>query len=428
MRPKRVNGCPNRWLPAWSVVLPLFLWCCVAWAESETGDWAQWRGAQRDGHTDELGELESWPDRLSRSWSIEVGVGQSSPVVSGNLVVLFDRNGDQERVSAFRLESGEEVWTRGDSVKFKPGMGGGHYGAGPKSTPVVSDGKVVTYGVKSLLTIRELETGKLIWRRDLHDEFEDPTLYWGNSMSPIVAQGQVVVQFGNHKAGGVLSYDLETGEERWRIEGYGNSYSSPILIGRDAEQHLALMTWLGPVGVSFEGEVLWEINEPMSFSRQNTATPVFRDGLLVFSSEKRPLRAERLRRAERGWTTSTEWARDDLPLDMASPVAFDDRICGVTTRQRGQLVCVDLATGKDLFRGPARVGDFAILLVSPVHLLVVTPEGRLQVLGREAEDHEVLHEIEIAESEIWAHPAVVRSGMVIKTYDRLEHLKFETAP
>ena len=372
--------------------------------------------------------MTAWPKVPTKVWSIEAGEGQSSPVVSGNTVVLFDRWNNQERISAFDLLTGETLWSRSDPVKFKPGMGGGHYGAGPKSTPVLSDGLVVTYGVKSLLTVRSLEGGKLKWRRDLHEEFDDPTLYWGNSMSPIVIQGQIVIQYGNSKTGGVLSYELETGEEQWRIEGYGNSYSSPILVGTDADQHLALMTWLGPVGVSLEGEVLWTIDEPMSFSRQNTATPVFLDGLLIFSSEKRPLRAERIEKAKGGWNTTTEWTREDLPLDMASPVAFDDRVCGVTTKQRGQLVCVDLRTGADVYRGPARAGDFAVLLVSPHDLLVFTPEGSLQVLDREGDDFEILHEIEVAQSEVWAHPAVLGSGFVVKSFDRLERLDFAASP
>ncbi len=386
-------------------------------------DWAQWRGPQRDGSAIQLRTGIDWSAAPEVVWSVAVGEGQSSPLVVGDKVLLFDRAAGEERVSAFSLESGLKLWSASDPVKFRPGMGGGHYGAGPKSTPVAQDGLVVTYGVRSLLTARHVGSGEIAWRHDLED-LGDATLYWGNSMSPIVFEGRVIVQYGNKGNGGVLAFDLRTGEQAWSIDGYGNSYASPVVVEAGGDTHVALMTYDGPVGVSADGEVLWQVKEPMSFSRQNTATPIVRERTLIFSSERRPFRTEKLEREGSGWRASALWARDDLSLDMASPVLFDGRVCGVVTAKRGQLVCLDAASGDEIFRGPAaqrRLCGAARQLQE--HLLAFFPD-EMVVLARDATAYEPLAEVEIASSETWATPAVLADGLVVKSFDRLERLSW----
>ncbi len=391
-------------------------------------DWAQWRGPERDGDGEAFGDVAAWPGEPEVIWDVAVGEGQASPLVVGDRVVLFDRVDGNERVWVGRLDTGETLWQREDPVRFKPGMGGGHHGAGPKATPLVSGEWLVTFGVTSLLTARRFDDGELVWRRDLAEEVRDPTLYWGNSMSPIVIDGRVVVQYGNRKNGGVRAYDLRTGELGWFVEGYGSSYSSPVLAGEGDDRHLVLMTYEGLVGLNGEGKVLWQSPLPMSFSRQNVATPVVSGHILVHTGDSRPLRADRLENSGSGWSLSRLWEREDLPHDLSSPIAFDNRLCGFTQRNKGQLFCVDLDSGSDLWRGPARSGEFAVLLVTPQFLLVAHAEGRLVVLDRAATSYSPVVEYELANSETWAHPAVLPGGLVVKSHDRLRRLSFVDVP
>ena len=316
------------------------------------------------------------------------------------------------------------MWAHSEPVRFKAGMGGGHYGAGPKATPLVVDGIVVTYGVTSVLIARRIDDGEQLWRRDLKEEAPDPTLYWGNSMSPIAIGGHVVVQYGNGKNGGIRSFDLKTGEDGWSLSGYGSSYSSPVFVGSPDSGHLALMTYEGPLGLDRDGGVLWERDFPMSFTRHHIPTPSWIEGMLVYTSDKRPLTAERLEESNGSWSLRTMWQREDLPHELSSPIVFDDRVCGFTARKKGQLFCVDLESGQDLWRGPAREGEFAVLLTTPKHLLVLYGEGRLIVLDRAASSYEPLAEYQVSSSETYAHPAAVPGGLVIKSHDRLRRLQF----
>ena len=168
-----------------SVVVGVLVLAASALAESpdRSGEWSQWRGPGRDGRAEIFGALDDWPAEPRVVWDIGVGEGQSSPVIGGHRLLLFDRLDGAERLSAIDLESGEVLWRESEPVQFKPGMGAGRYGAGPKSTPTIVGESVVSYGASSALAVRDLSTGELRWRRDLQDEARDPTLYYGNSMS-----------------------------------------------------------------------------------------------------------------------------------------------------------------------------------------------------------------------------------------------------
>ena len=50
-------------------------------------DWPQWRGLTRDGVAAGVKLPDPWPPALTRAWSLEVGLGHSSPVVAGGKVV-----------------------------------------------------------------------------------------------------------------------------------------------------------------------------------------------------------------------------------------------------------------------------------------------------------------------------------------------------
>jgi len=131
-----------------------------------------------------------------------------------------------------------------------------------------------------------------------------------------------------------------------------------------------------------------------------------------------------LEQREGVWGVRERWSRKDLRLHMASPVTFDDRVCGVAKAKKGRLFCVDRSNGEDIWFSPPRYGDYAVLLVTPENLLAIRPEGRLDVLERTADTYAPLHEYEIARSEVCAHPAVLPAGVIVRSKKRLSRLNF----
>src|SRR5436190_9358471 len=81
----------------------------VAQAQRPAQDWTQWRGANRDGKAP-FTPPQSWPEQLTQKWKLEVGTGYATPILVGNRVYVFARQGDNEVMMALDADTGKEVW------------------------------------------------------------------------------------------------------------------------------------------------------------------------------------------------------------------------------------------------------------------------------------------------------------------------------
>lgn len=380
--------------------------------------WSQWRGPNRDGRAEMFGALSKWPEKPAEVWQTEVGLGHASPVTDGERVFLFSRIGGDEVAAAFSLADGAELWSQRYPVSFRPRMGGGHHGAGPKSTPAVAGGRLVTLGITAVLSSWDAETGERQWRIDFADQHdEEPFPRWGTSLSPLVADGRVIVHFGSD-GGALVALDAATGEEVWRRAGSAPSYASPVLGEIGGREQLVTLTADGLLALGFDGRELWSWEFPMSYMRQNVATPIVSGGVVVIGGEKRPLIALRPRPQQDDWHVRVVWSRDDLPLDMSTAVADGDRICGLTHLKKGQAFCVGPG-GDEVWRSAPRFADHASIVTVPGALFYLLPDATLVVLDTSGSAYRELARYTLADSETWAHPAVIEAGLVVKSRDRL---------
>src|SRR5262249_30879952 len=76
-------------------------------------DWNQWRGANRDGAVFGFTVPKTLPEQLKLKWKIDVGIGHSTPVISGNRVFLMSRQSEQEIIACYDLETGKQLWKDG---------------------------------------------------------------------------------------------------------------------------------------------------------------------------------------------------------------------------------------------------------------------------------------------------------------------------
>ena len=112
------------------------------------------------------------------------------------------------------------------------------------------------------------------------------------------------------------------------------------------------------------------------------------------------------------------WSREDLPLDMSTAVADGDRICGLTHLKKGQAFCVGPG-GEEVWRSAPRFADHASIVAVPGALLYLLPGATLVVLDASGSAYRELARYKLADSETWAHPAVIEAGLVVKSRDRL---------
>lgn len=383
-------------------------------AQGSQDSWPQWRGPRRDG----VASLEvpaTWPAALTKRWEVVVGGGHSSPVIAGSRVVLHARQGEREITRAFDLESGKELWRVEYAAPYTMNPAARAHGPGPKSTPVVADGRVFTFGISGVLSAHEVMTGKLLWRTEVPPAPPE----FGTAMSPIVEGSHVIVHLGANDSGTLTAFDAATGGVRWRWTGDGPAYASPVITDIGGTRLIVTQSENAIIGVNAsKGQLLWRIPFKTSFD-QNSITPIVVKDLVVYSGLESGTTAVRIIRKGSAWGTEPIWRNDQVSMYMSTPVVSDGTLFGFSHRNRGQFFAIDLGTGKTLWTTVGREGENASVMLAGSWLLLSTTNGELIIARAGRARFEQVQRYTIANSAVWAHPAVASHLILVKDVDRL---------
>jgi outer membrane protein assembly factor BamB len=379
-----------------------------------SAEWTQWRGPNRDAAAPAGSAWAKAPAELTRRWRAEVGSGQSSPVVSGRAAFLFTREKDRETARALDLESGRVLWQQGYAAPYDVYPGAASYGAGPRSTPVIHDGRLFTLGISGILTAFDSGSGRILWQKDFAGRFPAAAPPFGTSMSPLIAGGLLIVHAGGHDGGALIAFDPASGAEKWTLPGEGPSYSSPILTTLLGQEQLVIQVHRKVLGVDpGTGRELWSIPF-VTPCDQNIVTPLQVGDRLVLSSLDKGTMAVELRKNGDKWTAQTVWHNTDVPMYMSSPVNADGRVVGLSHKRKGQFFALDAATGAVQWTSPGGQGENAALVVAGDSLLVLQGDGTLLALPRGAASFEPTRRYRVAESATYAYPVPTGHGLLIK--------------
>ena len=148
-------------------------------------DWSQWRGANRDGKVTNFDTPESWPSELTRQWTVNIGLGDASPVMVGDRLYSFTRQGDNEVILCLEGATGKEIWKYQYPALAITGPASSQH-PGPRSTPTVGEGKIIAFGVGGVLSCLDAGTGKLAWK---NEEFTKDLPPFFTSLSPLIFNG-----------------------------------------------------------------------------------------------------------------------------------------------------------------------------------------------------------------------------------------------
>jgi outer membrane protein assembly factor BamB len=390
-------------------------------------DWNQWRGPARTGMTHAFKAPATWPERPKQIWKTSVGLGHSSPVVSGSRVFVHTRttDRDQEAVTAYDLASGRQIWRQAYDAPYTVNPAAQSHGKGPKSTPLIADGRLFTFGISGILSAWDAGTGRLIWRKDFKTDFAATSPDYGTAMSPVLAGAHLIVHAGGPGTGAMLGLDPATGSVKWSWKADGPAYASPVVADIGGVRQLVTQSQRFLIGLAAAtGELLWQIPFATEYA-QNIVTPVVSNDLVVYSGLSTPLVAVRITRTGNGrWSTAKVWENADLPMYMSSPVLNRGYLFGLSHRNRGQFFCVDLATGKTMWTTRGREGENAALILADDLLMATTTEGELVVGRADPKAFTALRRYTVAESPIWAHPVPAGAGVLIKDAETLAYWTF----
>ena len=381
---------PHRGL-SYSLVWAAVLTLGPALVSSLAADWPQFLGPNRNGSTPV--RVDPWPvTGPRRLWKQAIGAGFSGPVIRADRVIIFDREGDAERVRSLDLATGEARWTHRAPTGYVDGFG---FDNGPRSTPATTTNRVVTFGAEGRLTCLDLADGRPVWTVEAGKNLGADPGFFGPACSPLIVGQRILLNLGNREGGGVAAFDLDTGKLLWKATDHEAGYASPIPTADNTG--IAFFTREGLVLTDLSGTVgsthRWRSRQHASV---NAASPLI-VGQEIFLTTSYDTGGILLRRGAQG--LETVWSNDDsLSAHYATPVQHSGFLYGFHGRQeRGpELRCIQWNSGKVQWSesglGAGTVilaGNQLVLLLESGELLVApaSPDAfkvkdRAQILGR----------------------------------------------
>jgi len=354
-------------------------------AVARGGDWPQILGPTRSGVAAADERLaESWPQAGPRRvWQRAVGAGYAGLVVVGDRGFLFHRIGDREVLEAIDLATGAAIWSDGHATSFVPQVGGGD---GPLCPPVVHAGRVIVFGAQGVLACVDAATGRRLWQRNTHREFDAAEGYFGAGSTPLVIGDRVVVNVGGSRGdAGVVAFELATGATVWSVTREGAGYSAPVEVSVDGRQHVLTVTRLSCLLVAADdGAVRWSFPFGQRGPTVNAASPVLLgDGRFLVTASYGVGSVCTTFDADRA--TPAWQGIDSLASQYATPVLAGGHLYAVDGRDDvppADLICLEPATGRVLWRET----DFGYgtIVAADGKILVAKTDGEIMLLRPDA--------------------------------------------
>jgi outer membrane protein assembly factor BamB len=379
-------------------------------AQTPSLDYPQWRGANRDGSASAFAAPASWPEMLRQQWKVEVGLGYATPLVVGNRIYMFSRQGDNEVMSALDAGTGKQVWRTEYPVQFEMNKAAARHGAGPKSTPVFAAGKLFSIGMTGIVTAFDAATGKQLWQKPGSTVVP---MYTTHSFSPVVDSGLVYFHVGGHNQGAITAFDVNTGAAKWSWNGDGPGYGSPLIVDLEGNRQLIALTQGKLVGLdAAAGTLLWE-RPFVSANFTNAVTPILHGQTLIVSNGG-PVAAITVTKRDNKWVTEDAWQNEEVGFRLSNAVLIGDTLYGLSSRNMGQYFAIDVKTGKTLWTSEPRQGANAALVKAGDLFFSLEDDGELVVVRGVRTAFETLRRYRVAESETWTQPTITGNRIFVK--------------
>jgi outer membrane protein assembly factor BamB len=364
-------------------------------------DWPQWRGPNRDGKVTGFTPPATWPKALAQKWKITVGDGDATPALVGDRIYVFTRQGADEVLTCLNAADGKDIWKKSyPATATVTGPAQGH--PGPRSSPAVANGKVVTLGVAGILTCWNASNGDVIWKKT--EPKGTPGFF--TASSPLIVDGLVIAQLGGHPAGmmggpggggrrggpggpgggpgggrgtpppiqqerpgragppgdraeanagggtgAIMAFELASGNEKWKWTGESPSYSSPIVATIAEVKQIIAPTERSVVSVSIaDGKLLWQVPSQPQRMTYNAPTPIVEGDMVFITGYGGGTRAVKISKQGDIFSANEAWNNSELGTTFNTPVLKDGYLYGLSSN--GALFCINAKDGKTAWTGP----------------------------------------------------------------------------
>lgn len=387
-----------------------------------TENWPRFLGPRHDLHSNETRLLKSWPaSGPKRVWEVERGSGHAPVVVSGDYLVLIHGLNGRETIECLHPETGKRYWKFDYPVQL-----GSNYGIADasRSGPVIDGHLVFTVGVRGDLHCFKLESGDLVWKKNLDEEFGTAPLFFGRGSCPLVEGDQLIVNVGGNRC--VASFQKRSGELLWSTKhDWQASYASPVpaiihgkkrvlvFAGGMVRPPAGGLLSIDPKSGSLEAAFPWRAR---MYASVIAASPVV-VGNSVFITEGYTEGGALVDFAPDGSAT-LRWQAERFGSHFTTPVAHQGYLYGVVGTGGTEMVCYEIKSGREMWRDSielqdARLGRAGLLRVDGA-FLCIGAQGTLLWLELTPAGAKILAEAQLFQApETWGVPTVSRGLLYV---------------
>ena len=383
----------------------------------DAGDWPQILGPNRNGIASDERLIDKWPGgKPKQLWEARIGSGFAGVAVSGELVILFHREKGNDKLTAFKPETGEPVWNTSYPTTFQAQIVEDN---GPRAVPTIYDGAVYAYSAQGGLYRADLKSGKKLWERNTHEDFGANGGYFGAGSSPLVDGKLVFVNVGgDKKKAGVVAFDINSGETVWSAVNDQASYSAPVLATIDGTKHLLCITRLNLVSLDpATGEQRFRTPFGARGPTVNGAIPVIKGNHALLTASY-GIGAQWLELSAK--SVEVLWSNDILSSQYTTPIVDNGVVYGVDGRQDGgpiSLKCFDPGIQKMLWS--KSLSGYATLIAADGKLLVMQTDGTLKIVRLSKTGYEELGSASLLAGTTRALPALANGRFYVRNENTL---------
>jgi outer membrane protein assembly factor BamB len=327
------------------------------------------------------------------------------------------------------------MWLHSDEARFDSSMGG----SGPRATPSIADGIVYTVGGTGILNCLEGKNGQRLWSVNILEDSGGHPIHHGVCGSPLIVDDWVIVAPTGAESACLAAYDRHNGKRIWRGGRHEASYGSPTVVDLAGSRQVLIATADGIEGSDLAtGRPLWNYTWTPE-THVNCSQPIIVDaeaGKILFCTgydkgsvllKVSPVPASKTPIGDMSYdqggvvlkasppiddTYSTKELQK-LPLKMrtkfTTAILHEGHVYGLDD---GILACLDVATGKQVWKG-GRYQHGQILLVGD-RLIVQLESGEVALVQPDPKRFIELAKIPALSSKTWNNPALAGRFLLVR--------------
>ena len=382
-------------------------------------DSPQFRGVDRTGVFPETGLLREWPEGgPAVAWkAVGIGGGFSSATVvngivyvtgmlgkdEGNLFVIDEATGALKHTFPYGKE------TLDDQAE------------GPRSTPTWDGTHLYFMSGLGVIYCMNPADGQVVWSVDMVERFGARKILWDYAESLLVEDDHVLCTPGGPEAL-MAALDKNTGATVWVTSELDDptSYCSPIIVQHNQTRLLLNATATQIIGVNPDtGKLRWSFAQKVNYDIHGV-TPVYHDGLVYYTGGD-GIGGGALEVSPDGNAITSKWTDTTLDCLHHGVVFIDGYLYGKGYKKGGNLVCLEMATGKVMWE-TREVRQGALVAADGMLYIYEGPKrGVLSLVKASPEAFERVSKFEITDGtgKHWAHPTIANGRLYIRRGDAL---------